>query len=164
MSRYNVEMRFDEGNGTEMYPEADLPTKDDINSLFDALEDCLNAASMELRVHDKDSYRQIFDLMGAVSRRHESLPKSYAEAIETIAMSAGETALGKRFEDLDAKSGKGYDRTWSKQAYRDIKEIPLSKRVKSIFFKKQLTNDRWDSTVIGTTLFVLAAIFIIGVL
>ncbi|MBL6746855.1 MAG: hypothetical protein ISP88_13195 [Pseudomonadales bacterium] len=161
MGRYNVEMRFDEGNGSKMYPEADSPTKDDINSLFDALEDCLNAAWIDSRINDEASYFQLVDLMQAVSTRHESLPKSYAEALDTIALHAGKTAMGMQFQYLEAKSGGVHDRTWIRQAYRDIKEIPLSKSAK---VRGILEPNRWEKLVIGITLFVLAAIFIIGVL
>lgn len=115
--------------GTENYPEANLPTSTDIENLFKALEDCLHAAG-KISIHDKATYFQYYDILDVTSRKFDKVPDSYRTAVETIAMHAGETEIGRRFLELEIKNGKISDRSWYQRAYHDSKEIPLSKLCK----------------------------------
>ena len=129
MARYKIEMLFAKHEETRESPEANLPTEKDIKSLFDAIEDCLNAAE-SIPIRDKSTYFQYQDIMEIFNNRYDGLLDVYYDSFETIAMLAGETELGKRFESLGKKTREGYDRTWYKQAYYAVKEKSLTKRIK----------------------------------
>ena len=129
MARYKVEKLFDDDAGTENFPEANLPTSSDVETLFGALEDCLSSAARQIHIHDKGSYFQYQNIMEAVNHRYENLAKAYYESFEMIAMHAGKTDLGKTFEKLDAETSDAYDRTWYKTAYNAVKEKRLTRKI-----------------------------------
>jgi len=93
------------------------------------LKNCLHAAG-QISIHDKAIYFQYYDILDATSRKFDKVPDSYRIAVETIAIHAGETEIGKRFLELEKKNGETPDRSWYQRAYHDSKEIPLNKLCK----------------------------------
>jgi len=93
------------------------------------LEDCLSSAAKEISIHDKETYFQYQDLMEEFNTGYGKPVEAYYESFEMIAMLAGQTELGKRFEKLDAESGEERDRTWQKQACRAVKDKTLTKKL-----------------------------------
>lgn len=117
MSRYKVESL------------GGAPTSQDVEALITALDDCLSSAARDILIHDKNTCFQYQDIMEIFNLRYPKLAEAYYEAYEMIAMHAGQTDLGKRFEKLDAEKGEGYDRTWYKMAYKAVKEKNLTKKI-----------------------------------
>lgn len=114
MSRYRIEKL------------SALPTSEDVKSLCAALEDCFSSAA-DISICDKSSFFQYQDIMEEFNNRHERLSKAYFDSFETISMFAGQSNIGKRFEEADKISGSGIDRTWYKQAYMAVKDKTLTK-------------------------------------
>lgn len=117
MSRYKVERL--EG----------APTSQDMECLLVAVEDCLASAARDIDIHDKSTYLQYQNIMEVFNNHYAKLAEAYFEAHEIIAMHAGQTDLGKRFEKLDADKCEGYDRMWYKMAYQAVKKKNLTKKL-----------------------------------